>query len=357
MSMLLDFKDLVQKNLFAILGFLIIVASIFGIVQFSSSTILPALDAQSKLAAQVNDARNALVDARKNQNEPVANVQARLSSAQTKLDSSLGYFLTDAQVNAFVNSLYQSAGESNVKITQVETLINNLQLTLTPTRVAPTPTRAVPTLIPTQASSGATTPTQSARPITPTTQLSPTKNVTALAPTSSASKDDLSARIVRLQAQGESRQLLDFVSRIKELSAKAIFVNSIAIAGDEKQATLNLELAIYVAPFALTSGSGSTSLQSSTGSKSAALAVPPTSLPTATPLPMPMFTFTPPPASPTLSPTAVPFQRYSIHVVVAGETINTIARQYGISVDAIRAANRMTSDEIRLAQQLLIPIR
>jgi LysM repeat protein len=161
-----------------------------------------------------------------------------------------------------------------------------------------------------------------------------------------------------LQAQGPSQQLIEFVSCIKDLNSKAIFINSLSISGDESNALLNLELAIYVAPFGNSSASRSATVQSSTGSKSAALPAPPTAARTDTPFPSPAATatFTPMPSA-ALSTATVPLQRYAIHVVAQGETINTLARQYGITVEAIRAANRMTRDDLRPNQQVLVPIR
>lgn len=43
------------------------------------------------------------------------------------------------------------------------------------------------------------------------------------------------------------------------------------------------------------------------------------------------------------------------HVVAAGETLFGIARRYGVTVDAIRRANQMESDQVRTGQRLVIP--
>ncbi len=57
------------------------------------------------------------------------------------------------------------------------------------------------------------------------------------------------------------------------------------------------------------------------------------------------------------TPTPMP-SNYIIHVVAQGEVLGTIAEEYGISVEAIRAANDMpfNDDTIQVNQSLVIPI-
>jgi membrane-bound lytic murein transglycosylase D len=50
-----------------------------------------------------------------------------------------------------------------------------------------------------------------------------------------------------------------------------------------------------------------------------------------------------------------PAGRARRHTVAAGETLYGIARKYGVSVDAIRRANRLESDTVRPGQALTIP--
>jgi LysM repeat protein len=44
-----------------------------------------------------------------------------------------------------------------------------------------------------------------------------------------------------------------------------------------------------------------------------------------------------------------------VYVVQQGDTLYSIARTHGVSVDAIKQANGLTSDEIYIGQQLIIP--
>jgi LysM repeat protein len=41
--------------------------------------------------------------------------------------------------------------------------------------------------------------------------------------------------------------------------------------------------------------------------------------------------------------------------VASGETLFGIARKYGVTVDAIRAANQLEGDRVRIGQTLVIP--
>lgn len=43
------------------------------------------------------------------------------------------------------------------------------------------------------------------------------------------------------------------------------------------------------------------------------------------------------------------------HVVASGETLFGIARRYGVTVDAIRRANQMETDQVRVGQRIVIP--
>jgi N-acetylmuramoyl-L-alanine amidase len=44
------------------------------------------------------------------------------------------------------------------------------------------------------------------------------------------------------------------------------------------------------------------------------------------------------------------------HVIARGDTLSQIAERYRVSVSAIRAANKMSSDKVRIGQKLTIPV-
>ena len=63
--------------------------------------------------------------------------------------------------------------------------------------------------------------------------------------------------------------------------------------------------------------------------------------------------FTPTARPPTATPAAVPTRiKYQVK---AGDTLSTIAETYGVSVQAIKTANGLRSDTIRIGAELVIP--
>ena len=89
---------------------------------------------------------------------------------------------------------------------------------------------------------------------------------------------------------------------------------------------------------------------------------PSTSNPTPTATPRPTATATPRPtatATPTAtqSPTITPSPTATVrrYTVVSGDTLTRIANQFGVTVKAIKTANNLTSDTIRVGQVLVIP--
>lgn len=54
-------------------------------------------------------------------------------------------------------------------------------------------------------------------------------------------------------------------------------------------------------------------------------------------------------------PTATPTPELTIHIVQRGDTLFSIARRYGSTVDAVKAANGLISNNITPGQQLIIP--
>lgn len=58
-----------------------------------------------------------------------------------------------------------------------------------------------------------------------------------------------------------------------------------------------------------------------------------------------------------LAPAPAPAAAATVHTVVRGDSLWKIAKQYGVSVDAIKQANGMTKDTAVLGAKLKIPAR
>lgn len=63
----------------------------------------------------------------------------------------------------------------------------------------------------------------------------------------------------------------------------------------------------------------------------------------------------PRPQAPASAETQQPRRGTRSHVVASGETLFGIARRYGVTVDAIRRANQMETDQVRAGQRIVIP--
>ena len=73
--------------------------------------------------------------------------------------------------------------------------------------------------------------------------------------------------------------------------------------------------------------------------------------PTFTPMPFPTATAILMPTLPPAPPTSTPV----VHVVVLGETLESIAQAYDVTVDALQEANRISDPgDVRAGQQLII---
>jgi LysM repeat protein len=84
----------------------------------------------------------------------------------------------------------------------------------------------------------------------------------------------------------------------------------------------------------------------------------PTVTSTATPTPTKTPTPTPTPSkSPSKAPTPAPTPTSTVktYIVVNGDTLSKIASKFGITVNALKAANKLTGDTIKLGQKLVIP--
>jgi len=237
-------KEFFETNLFAIVAVILIAVLAVGYVTFYIHSIAPGLESRDQLAVQLEDAQKRAGSVHWIQKESPQNVQTQLTNARATLTASASAFLTADQASKMIDTLYQHARTSSVTIV-------DLQVPLTPTplpppiptqtRPAPTPTSPNPTQSKSSASSDQLTSSSTPAP----TLASPTRPPSA---SSSVQSNLYHVRTLRLRVQGTPRQLVDFASRIKELSAKGILVTNFNIVGSETTslAILHLELALYV---------------------------------------------------------------------------------------------------------------
>lgn len=298
-------KEFLQDNLLSALPIVLIAFIATGYVFFYSSTIDPALRNRDQLIAQVADARKSIVNVRGISEESPADLQAQLVSTQATLTASANVLLSPAQASQITDALYQYAAASHVTITDLET------------QPAASP----------------------------------------------SDKGIVSITTGHLQVQGDSHQLVEFVSRIKEATSKGFVINNLSITQDKTAAKLAMDITLYTSPIAA-SGSRETGQLASNDppaivptrppatvsrQSASAIAIAPTSIPPPKP------TSVPPTATP-VPPTPAP--RFTVvYLVRIGDTLSLVAHRYGTTPEAIIAANRLFSNEIRAGQFLLIPIR
>lgn len=306
-----------RRNLASLLALLLIMGSILGYGFFYLSTISPGLQARTRLASEVVQSRKTLVSVRGVLAESPEQVQDLLENAQATWTADMDDFLTDSQVTQVINALYDYASASSVTITQLQTqdpFARSNQATSTP-KAKPSPTRPA---TPKPTVTALSTLTQTVSAVT----APPTGTPTVATPTLPSLYHITE---LRLEAAGSSRQLIDFVSRIKETAAKSFVISSLTLSGDGEHATLTLHISLY-------SSSDASGRALMIGEAQAEL-------------------------TPTVVPTRVPTRgRKLTHYTVRwGDSLVSLARQFGTSVQAIMDANGLPDSRIYAGQDLLIP--
>jgi LysM repeat protein len=338
MNFILSLKESILRHAFSLLAVVLIIALGVSYWLFYTSSIDPAISSRSILASQMTDAQKALGDLRKKQQDSPETLQVRLATAQSTLAASVNLFLTDSQANQMIDTLYQNASASGVTITELQ---------------SQNPISSPPTATPTSKPSPTPVPSPTQTGTVPSTPKPPSTFQPAPSPTaSSEGKPIVYVTSVRLQAQGTSRQLVDFVSRLNGQLAKGFVINNIGLTGGDAIASLTMDISLYITsldlqvPAAVQTPGAVPTL--------AATTMQPVEIPTPS-APQPLAPAASP-IPPTLTP-APPGPKYIVYVVRPGDTLYSIARRYGITVAAIMAANRLPNFNIHVGQQLQIPVR
>jgi len=192
-----DRQGFVRSNLHVLAAVVLTIAALFGCGLLFFGSLLPHANARNLIAAQVVGAEQSLADTQSVQAQTPDRLRAQIAAAQAALAPAYDALLTDLQAGMILNGLYQYAGATGVTITHLQ-------------------------------------------------------NQTASAP-----GDRPAYRIitVRLQAQGAARNLIDFVTRIREAASKSFVFNAInVIVTNERSNVLLLDITLYTSPNATGKG-------------------------------------------------------------------------------------------------------
>ncbi|HLF25107.1 MAG TPA: LysM peptidoglycan-binding domain-containing protein [Anaerolineae bacterium] len=354
MTLVQNWREFILRNRYAVAAVAMIVVLGLGYLVFLGAAIIPGLQVRAELTAEAAQARQALVEAQRIEAETPDTLRTELAGAQARLSELVRAFLTETQAGQIINALYQYAAASGVTITDLQTQ-----------------------------------------------------------PDPAAETDAVHVATARLEVQGESRRLVEFVSRIQEDALYSVVVNNVNITeGPPGTNTLTLDVGLYTSPYAtgeaLTTGPlppiatppvnpldplvqrladvwaaenwvevinvieqiraidpnypelteklyaahvnygyqllAQGNVDGARAEFNAALAVKPDGGEAIQAL----NELNPPPTP--VPPTTI------LHTVQRGDTLFSLARRYGTSVQAIMAANGLTNFNIRVGQQLIIPL-
>jgi LysM repeat protein/Tfp pilus assembly protein PilO len=355
------------ERLYSLLAVVAMVVIGLGYFFFAQSSILPQLQAREKLRGQLASAQQKLAEVSKAQVKDPNNLKAQLAAAQVALDQTANFFLSDSQAADALNKLSGYADASGVTITnlqtqpspqkeksaydirlfrvQVEGAVPDLVRFVTLIKEAAYPTYVISNV---GISAGQTRSALTmdialyTSPYSKGAVLAATPAVTGTVPAGQptptpalSAEQQLMQRLDQAWAAGDwgtAISLLDELLAIKpgstELAQKlyAALVNygrQLAAAGKLEEAKSAFGRALVIKPDGAEAQAALQALASGTWS-------------TATPTPQ---------SQPTT------------YVVGSGDTLFSIARRYGVTVQAIMAANGLTSYNIRVGQQLTIPAR
>jgi len=358
------------ERLYTLLAVFAIIVIAFGYLLFAQSAIFPQLRARSQLRAQLTLAQQQSAESRKAQEKTPDNLKQQLATAQAALNGSAQVFLSDSQAAEALNRLYQHASDNGVKVVnlqaqsnppkrsnaydirtfrlQVEGLSLDLIHFMTQVNEATSPgfvisdvniAQGQTTSVLTMNVALYTSPYASAAgpspAITPTIQfVTPTPASATPMPTATLAADQLLAqRLDTAWASGDWPQAINLIEQILALdptaddmmqklyAAHVNYGRALAAAGMLEEAKTEFSIALAIKP------DGEEAIEE-------------------------LFWLS---GETPVTPTATPVVE-TLYVVRAGDTLFSIARHFGVTVQAIMVANNLTSYSIRVGQQLYIPL-
>jgi hypothetical protein len=198
---------------------------------FYSTSLEPALSLRSSAASELATEQKALEGVKGKPPDNPAVLQKRLESLQSTLTASASYFLTESEANQDLAVLYQAASASGVVITGLQAQKPAPDTpTTTPTLLKPSPTP--------QASPASTGTVQATLKPAPTERPTPTAT--------SPGRSVVTVTSLRLDAVGTSRQLVDFISRLKGRFTKGVVISRVSITNGESIASLTMNISLYI---------------------------------------------------------------------------------------------------------------
>jgi LysM repeat protein len=193
-----DLREFIRNNRAALIagGVIALILLVYLIVFVAG--IAPAVSDRNELAGILANAQQLLADAQRVQAETPDNLRNQLAAAQTALTHGAQAFLNGLDAGRAINAFYQYATDSGVTIIDLQTQ-----------------------------------------------------------PAETAAGDVVQVTTVQMQVQGSTRALVDFVARIKEATARGFVMTSVNIADTGVLKTLTMAVSLYVSPLAPGASGGS----------------------------------------------------------------------------------------------------
>jgi LysM repeat protein len=352
-----------SERLYTLLAVLAIIVIAFGYLLFAQSAIFPQLQARSQLHAQLALAQQKLVESRTAQEKAPDNLKQQLATAQATLNESAHVFLSDSQAADALNRLYTYAGDSGVKVVnllaqpnpakgsnaydirtfrlQAEGLPLDLIHFVAQINEAASPGFVISHVNVAQGQTFSvltmdvalyTSPYASAAG--PSPAVTPTPALATPMPTATLAADQLLMQQLDMAwASGDWPRVIGLIEQILALdptaddmtqklyAAHVNYGRTLAAAGMLEDAKTEFSIALTIKPDGEEAIEGLFWLSGET------------------------------PVTPTATPIAE-----TLYVVQAGDTLFSISRRFGVTVQAIMAANNLTSTNIHVGQQLYIPL-
>ncbi|MCA9899675.1 MAG: LysM peptidoglycan-binding domain-containing protein [Anaerolineales bacterium] len=372
----LDFEailDYLRENLFTVLAIVIMALLVVGYLVFTVRTLVPNWQQRTELAAASATVEAAYADRAAQQQAVAGQISQQIETAQADFDETANRFLTEAQAAAFLDGLYDSASQTAVTITELQAqavpqgaavggekpvydtrqfrlevtgalsqltqFVGRIQQTAVPSvslqNLAITEGQAENLAVLTLDLLLYTSPFSTGESVANLPDPLPTTQATAVPqPTATPSptpQPDVSSLLAQLDDPWAAENWPEVIRLIQEIrqqapnepgmaeklyAARVNYGYQLADAGDTGGAAEQFEQALAIFPQGAEAEAGLQSL------------------------------FAP-------APTATP--ETTIYVVQRGDTLFSIARRFNSTVDAVKAANGLVSNNITPGQQLIIP--